>query len=260
MTTPFNTSVVCPILIGRTAELAALHLLLDQAKSGKGQVVLLSGEAGIGKSRLSGRYPDPLARSSLVLARHSFLGHWRGHLRGRRRLSVQPAQRTLSQTVPQPVQLLRALLSPGGRSSMAPGPAPRRVLPGLLLGTDAGHVWDWRGQPGVDGAADRRHGRREDLSWRAASQPGDRDHLAGTFRPLAGPSCLAPQRNWCVSIPLSQWGKPTDRNDNTVKQCRHKKAGFLPMMPSGKIGARVRRFELSRPGNTWHLTRPSGTA
>src|SRR5438034_8774293 len=52
MTTPFNTSVVCPILIGRTAELAALHLLLDQAKGGKGQVVLLSGEAGIGKSRL----------------------------------------------------------------------------------------------------------------------------------------------------------------------------------------------------------------
>src|SRR5437588_7406067 len=52
MTTAFNTSVICPILIGRTAELAAFHLLLDQAKSGKGQIVLLSGEAGIGKSRL----------------------------------------------------------------------------------------------------------------------------------------------------------------------------------------------------------------
>src|SRR5207244_6877450 len=53
MTTAFNTSVICPILIGRTAELAAFHLLLDQAKSGKGQIVLLSGEAGIGKSRLA---------------------------------------------------------------------------------------------------------------------------------------------------------------------------------------------------------------
>src|SRR5881227_1200856 len=52
MTTAFNPSVICPILIGRTAELAAFHLLIDQVKSGRGQVVLLSGEAGIGKSRL----------------------------------------------------------------------------------------------------------------------------------------------------------------------------------------------------------------
>src|SRR6266516_2582211 len=53
MAPPFNASVVCPILIGRTAELAAFHLLLDRAKSGQGQIVLLSGEAGIGKSRLA---------------------------------------------------------------------------------------------------------------------------------------------------------------------------------------------------------------
>src|SRR3989440_29743 len=52
MTTAFNPSVICPILIGRTAELAAFHLLIDQVKSGRGQVALLSGEAGVGKSRL----------------------------------------------------------------------------------------------------------------------------------------------------------------------------------------------------------------
>ena len=52
MTTPFDASVVCPVLIGRTAELAAFHLLLEQAKSGSGHVALLSGEAGVGKSRL----------------------------------------------------------------------------------------------------------------------------------------------------------------------------------------------------------------
>jgi len=44
--------VVCPILIGRTLDLALLHLLVDRAKSGQGHVALLSGEAGIGKSRL----------------------------------------------------------------------------------------------------------------------------------------------------------------------------------------------------------------
>ena len=76
----------------------------------------------------------------------------------------------LSQAMSQPVQLLLALLSPGGRSSLAPGSAPRRVLPGLLLGLDAGHVWDWREQPAVDGAADRGDGRREDLSWGAGQR------------------------------------------------------------------------------------------
>ena len=52
MAIAFNKPLVCPVLIGRTTELAALRLLMDQAKSGQGQVVLLSGEAGIGKSRL----------------------------------------------------------------------------------------------------------------------------------------------------------------------------------------------------------------
>jgi predicted ATPase len=45
--------ISCPVLIGRHAELNALHLLIDRVKSGKGQMVLLSGEAGIGKSRLA---------------------------------------------------------------------------------------------------------------------------------------------------------------------------------------------------------------
>ncbi len=52
MAIAFNKPLVCPVLIGRTDELAALHLLMDRAKSGEGQVALISGEAGIGKSRL----------------------------------------------------------------------------------------------------------------------------------------------------------------------------------------------------------------
>ncbi|GAC1348583.1 MAG: hypothetical protein NVSMB27_16870 [Ktedonobacteraceae bacterium] len=49
---PLHKPIVCPIMIGRMHELTALSQLLDRAKSGEGQVVLLSGEAGIGKSRL----------------------------------------------------------------------------------------------------------------------------------------------------------------------------------------------------------------
>src|SRR5690349_15251508 len=48
----FSKPVVCLILIDRVDELAALQSLIDQANSGSGQVALLSGEAGVGKSRL----------------------------------------------------------------------------------------------------------------------------------------------------------------------------------------------------------------
>ena len=52
MAIPFYQPVVCPVLIGRTPDLARLHTSLEQAKSSREQVVLLCGEAGIGKSRL----------------------------------------------------------------------------------------------------------------------------------------------------------------------------------------------------------------
>ncbi len=48
----FNRPVVCPTLIGRTHDLAALHLLVAEAKNSQGHVALICGEAGIGKSRL----------------------------------------------------------------------------------------------------------------------------------------------------------------------------------------------------------------
>src|SRR5439155_8209713 len=52
MVMPFDTSVVCPVLIGRQASLASFKRVFEQVKSGQGQAVLVSGEAGIGKSRL----------------------------------------------------------------------------------------------------------------------------------------------------------------------------------------------------------------
>src|SRR5437763_6456229 len=52
MEDPLTRAIVCPIVVGRTAELTALRLLIDRTRSGQGQVVLVCGEAGIGKSRL----------------------------------------------------------------------------------------------------------------------------------------------------------------------------------------------------------------
>lgn len=52
MAASFDQPVVCPVLIGRAADLEALQLRIDHAKEGKGQTILLSGEAGVGKSRL----------------------------------------------------------------------------------------------------------------------------------------------------------------------------------------------------------------
>jgi predicted ATPase/DNA-binding CsgD family transcriptional regulator len=47
-----NRPILCPKLIGRTPECAALGLLMEQAKGGQGHIALITGEAGIGKSRL----------------------------------------------------------------------------------------------------------------------------------------------------------------------------------------------------------------
>src|SRR5581483_7482131 len=66
MTTAFNKPAVCPILIGRTNDLAILQQLIDQAKGGRGHVTLISGEAGIGKSRLA-------TEAKTYAATHNFL-------------------------------------------------------------------------------------------------------------------------------------------------------------------------------------------
>src|SRR4051794_3869078 len=49
---PMGRTLVSPGFVGRDAELAALTAALDAAVSGDPAVVLLSGEAGVGKTRL----------------------------------------------------------------------------------------------------------------------------------------------------------------------------------------------------------------
>src|SRR2546426_9218455 len=52
MKSAMNRPFVCQKIIGRVHERAGLRELVEQAKGGRGQVVVLAGEAGIGKSRL----------------------------------------------------------------------------------------------------------------------------------------------------------------------------------------------------------------
>jgi len=49
---PAGTPIICPVLVGRAPQLEALGRRLEQVRDGRGQVLLVSGEAGLGKSRL----------------------------------------------------------------------------------------------------------------------------------------------------------------------------------------------------------------
>jgi DNA-binding CsgD family transcriptional regulator len=71
MNIPFDSPVLCPVLIGRAHDLTTLRLLVDRAKSGQGQVVLLSGEAGIGKSRLVAEIKTYAAAHNVLIVQGS---------------------------------------------------------------------------------------------------------------------------------------------------------------------------------------------
>lgn len=46
-------AALCPVVVGRDAELADVDALLDAARSGRGAVLVVEGDAGMGKSRLA---------------------------------------------------------------------------------------------------------------------------------------------------------------------------------------------------------------
>jgi predicted ATPase len=52
MAVSFDRPVLCPILVGRASYLDLFKQRIDEVQSGRGQIILLAGEAGIGKSRL----------------------------------------------------------------------------------------------------------------------------------------------------------------------------------------------------------------
>lgn len=64
---------ICPTLVGRQFDLTALHMLMDRKSSGQGQAILISGEAGIGKSRLVAEAKtSAVQRGFLILEGHCF--------------------------------------------------------------------------------------------------------------------------------------------------------------------------------------------
>jgi DNA-binding CsgD family transcriptional regulator len=53
MTKAVTHAILCPTIIGREAQRAAIASLLARARGGEGQTLLIAGEAGVGKSRLA---------------------------------------------------------------------------------------------------------------------------------------------------------------------------------------------------------------
>ena len=76
----FDHPIVSSILIGRAAQVAAIDQRLTQAAAGRGQIVLVSGDAGIGKSRLVAetsalflaRWPRPAGAAPAILRGQCF--------------------------------------------------------------------------------------------------------------------------------------------------------------------------------------------
>src|SRR5690349_4244875 len=67
-----DNSVICPVFIGRENDLRLLDRLILQSKGGNGQIALISGEAGIGKSRLVREAKVRASPGTLILEGHCF--------------------------------------------------------------------------------------------------------------------------------------------------------------------------------------------
>src|SRR5829696_8707197 len=68
----FDKSVLCPVLIGREHDLRSLDHLMAQSQEGRGQVALISGEAGIGKSRLVREAKARAPQGTMILEGYCF--------------------------------------------------------------------------------------------------------------------------------------------------------------------------------------------
>ena len=88
--------LISPLLVGRDDLLELAGRRLDEAEGGRGQFLLVAGEAGIGKSRFVGAYQD-LARSANSVSRAATLRR-RTTMSRPRRCSTSPSTPSASPT------------------------------------------------------------------------------------------------------------------------------------------------------------------
>src|SRR5690348_5783504 len=130
--------IICPVLIGRAHELAALRLLVEQTKGGQGQVALVSGEAGIGKSRLAAEVKSLAASQGFFLLQGNcfptdhtipyapLLDLLRSYFIGRAQAFPPARTQQLVQAFLPLLPDLSYLLSDSTAASLAPAPDPEQ--------------------------------------------------------------------------------------------------------------------------------------
>src|SRR5437588_6174196 len=142
-----NKPIVCPVLIGRAADLTAIHMLIDQAKQGIGQVALVSGEAGIGKSRLVAEGKTyALAQGFRLLQGNCFPGdvscpyapllellrsHFASQSRTEIAIELKPFAREFAQLIPDLVPPLPDSAPTSPLTPLAPEQEKRRIFEAL---------------------------------------------------------------------------------------------------------------------------------
>jgi len=105
--------VLCPIIVGRTPYLEMLKQCLEEAQAGHGQALLITGEAGIGKSRLVAQtttwanqiglrvFHGNCFESDRVLPYAPIVDLLRAHLRSNSPESLKPFASELARLVPE---------------------------------------------------------------------------------------------------------------------------------------------------------------
>jgi DNA-binding CsgD family transcriptional regulator/tetratricopeptide (TPR) repeat protein len=164
----FDEPVVCPVLLGRDGELDALRQVAAGVAGGRGQVVLVAGEAGIGKSRLVRELAAGLDQDGWVLLQSNCFERDRGQPYGpvaellRRALGSPPPPMALDRLGDRALDLARVLpeLRRWLPAELEPGPSDpeqdrRRLFQVMVevLGESAsqapGHPSDPRGSLGT---------------------------------------------------------------------------------------------------------------
>src|SRR5947209_2302940 len=69
---PIEEPVICPIMVGRDYHVAFIQRLCSNAEAGQGKTILLTGEAGIGKTRLLSTFEASLRDHDWLVLRGNF--------------------------------------------------------------------------------------------------------------------------------------------------------------------------------------------